>query len=153
MGGTPSYMSPEHAGCDGVDHRSDLWSLGVIAFECMIGRRPFAGRALGELLIQIFVTPIPRPSLLSAVPDGFDEWFARAAERDVDRRFQSAREMSDALLDVARVERLARGVSPAGSHRQKGNALHATEVCRALLCAAIDEPARLRQRVGTEYRT
>ena len=51
--GTPHYMSPEQArGNRAVDHRSDLWSLGVICYECMTGRRPFESTVLGDLLIE-----------------------------------------------------------------------------------------------------
>jgi non-specific serine/threonine protein kinase len=101
MLGTPAYMSPEQAGDgDKVDHRSDLWSLGVIAFECVTGARPFRGRGLGELLVQICSAQVPVPSSVAPVPPGFDGWFARAAERDLTRRFQSAGEMSDALREI-----------------------------------------------------
>jgi serine/threonine-protein kinase len=54
--GTPYYMSPEQAqGNKTVDSRSDLWSLGVIAFECLIGKRPFYSDAIGDLVLQICV--------------------------------------------------------------------------------------------------
>ena len=56
-------MSPEQAqGNKTVDHRSDLWSLGVIAFECLIGKRPFYSDAIGDLVLQICVRDIPVPS-------------------------------------------------------------------------------------------
>ncbi len=100
--GTPHYMSPEQVqGNKTVDFRSDLWALGVIAFEMFTGHRPFTGNALGDLVLQICVRDITKPSQLAPVPAGFDEWFARAAERDQERRFQSARELAQALRDVA----------------------------------------------------
>jgi serine/threonine-protein kinase len=106
--GTPYYMSPEQAqGNKDVDHRSDLWSLAVIAFECLTGRRPFYSDGLGDLVIQICVRDIPVPSELAPVPLGFDKWFARAVEREPERRFQSARELTDALREALGVE--ARG--------------------------------------------
>jgi serine/threonine protein kinase len=97
--GTPDYMSPEQArGSAAIDHRSDLWSLGVIAFQCLTGRLPFEQQGIAELLTQIAFDPLPVPSQLGlGVPPGFDGWFARAASRDVEARFQSARELSDAL--------------------------------------------------------
>ncbi|MEI9941581.1 MAG: serine/threonine-protein kinase [Pseudomonadota bacterium] len=99
--GTPYYMSPEQAqGNKTVDHRSDLWSLGVIAFECLTGRRPFYSDGLGDLVLQICIRDIPVPSELSSVPMGFDAWFARAVNRDPEARFQSARELTDALREV-----------------------------------------------------
>jgi serine/threonine-protein kinase len=97
--GTPSYMSPEQAqGTKTVDHRSDLWSLAVLAFRCLTGRLPFVSEALGDLLVQIIVAPMPVPSHFA--PDlspMFDAWWARAAARDPAQRFQSAREAADAL--------------------------------------------------------
>ncbi len=100
--GTPYYMSPEQAeGNRSVDHRTDLWSLGVIAFECVTGRRPFDSEALGELILQICVRPIPAPSSFAPLPPGFDEWFARCTARDLAVRFQSARELTTQLRSVA----------------------------------------------------
>ncbi|WP_437968112.1 protein kinase [Sorangium sp. So ce260] len=100
--GTVSYMSPEQiADARGVDHRADLWSIGVIAYECMTGRRPFRGESLYELVHKIcFDVPVA-PSRLADVPSGFDAWFARATHRDRDRRFASARELLEALRALA----------------------------------------------------
>ncbi len=99
--GTPYYMSPEQAqGNKAVDTRSDLWSLGVIAFECLTGKRPFYSEGLGDLVLQICIREIPVPSEFGSVPVGFDAWFARACARDPDARFQSARELTDALREV-----------------------------------------------------
>jgi serine/threonine protein kinase len=98
--GTPFYMSPEQAqGNKEVDYRSDLWSLGVIAFECLTGKRPFNSDALGDLVLQICVRDIAVPSELATVPAGFDEWFARATARPPEDRFQSAREMIESLRE------------------------------------------------------
>ncbi len=99
--GTPYYMSPEQAQGDRqIDHRSDLWSLGVIAFQCLTGRLPFESEGLGSLVLKICTGPIPRPSEICPVPAGFDDWFARALVRDPDGRFQSAKEMSASLRFV-----------------------------------------------------
>jgi serine/threonine-protein kinase len=99
MLGTPYYMSPEQAqGVKTVDHRSDLWSLAVIVYQCITGRLPFESEALGDLLVKIIVSPIPVPSQMAPnVPLGFDRWWAKAANRDVEQRFQSAKEFNEAL--------------------------------------------------------
>lgn len=99
--GTPCYLSPEQA--DGereVDHRSDLWAMGVIAFECMTGKRPFHHRTLGGVLLNICVNPLPVPSRLAVVPPGFDRWFAKAVARLPEERFDSASAMADALTEL-----------------------------------------------------
>lgn len=101
--GTPCYMSPEQAlGNKSIDHRADLWSLGVIACECICGIRPFDSEALGDLIVQICARELPIPSQMVAssgvpIPDGFDAWFAKACSREPAERFQSARELAESL--------------------------------------------------------
>jgi serine/threonine protein kinase len=103
--GTPFYMSPEQAqGNKTVDYRSDLWSLGIIAFECMTGKRPFYSDGLGDLVLQICVRDIPLPSSMAPVPLGFDAWWQKVTARDPELRFQSAREMTDALREALGIE-------------------------------------------------
>jgi serine/threonine-protein kinase len=104
--GTPYYMSPEQAeGAKTLDHRSDIWALGVIAFECLLGRRPFDAETLAGLLLAICTREIPVPSQLGLVPAGFDGWFQRACARDVEQRFSSAKEA------VAELKRLCTGAA------------------------------------------
>jgi serine/threonine protein kinase len=96
--GTPYYMSPEQLeGGRRSDHRTDIWALGVIAFECLLGRLPFNGQGIGGLVLSVCAHPAPVPSQLGVVPAGFDAWFARACARDLDERFASAREASASL--------------------------------------------------------
>ena len=99
MLGTPYYMSPEQAqGIKAVDHRSDLWSLGVIVFQILTGRLPFESEALGDLLVKIIVAPPPMPShLVNDLPSGLDEWWTKASQRDPNHRFQTAKELVDEL--------------------------------------------------------
>jgi serine/threonine protein kinase len=100
--GTPQYMSPEQArGTKTVDHRSDLWSLGVIAYRSITGQLPFQSETLVDLLVKIVSSPLPVPSLVASVPAGFNAWWERAMARDPADRFQSAREMADALAAIA----------------------------------------------------
>ncbi len=99
--GTPYYMSPEQAeGRSAIDGRSDIWAMGVIAFECLTGQRPFECDGLGDLLMRIMVRPLPIPSQVAQVPPGFDEWFARCVNRDADQRFATAKEASATLSQV-----------------------------------------------------
>ncbi len=94
--GTPLYMSPEQAsGRDDVDFRSDLYSLGVVAFRCLTGELPFAPEGPDEPGFgpDDLSPPTPRPDL----PPALEVWLRRALQRDPARRFASAREMADAF--------------------------------------------------------
>jgi serine/threonine protein kinase len=91
--GTSSYMSPEQLQETlPRDQRMDIWALGVIAFECLLGQPAFIGGGLGGLVLAICFEPLPVPSAKGAVPPGFDAWFARACARNPDERFPNARE-------------------------------------------------------------
>lgn len=95
---TVAYMSPEQVlGKSTLDHRSDLWSLAVVAFECMTGRLPFPGLTLGDRLVRICTAAPLLPSEVCAVPTGFDAWFMRGVSKLPGERFGSALEMSEAL--------------------------------------------------------
>ena len=101
MLGTPYYMSPEPAkGHAGLDHRTDIWSLGIITYECITGARPFESETLASLLVAICTEPLPVPSQVAAVPKGFDAWFARCASRDLSVRFASASEATQQLREI-----------------------------------------------------
>jgi serine/threonine protein kinase len=100
--GTPYYMSPEQArGLRSVDYRSDLWSVGVIAYRCIIGVLPFEGEAVGDLLVKLCTAPLPIPSQVAPdVPPGFDAWFAKALTREPAGRFASSAELAESLAAV-----------------------------------------------------
>ena len=97
--GTPLYMSPEQArGTKEIDFRADLWSLAVMTFQALTGELPFLSEGLGDLLAKIMFEPIPLPSsIVPSLPPELDAWWARAASRDIEARYHSAKELSDAL--------------------------------------------------------
>ncbi len=96
--GTPYYVSPEQARGKQTDHRSDLWSLAVIVFQCLTGRPPFESEALGELMGLILYEDLPKPSHVRPdLPPAFDVWWEHAAKRDREERFQSAKDFADSL--------------------------------------------------------
>ena len=99
MIGSPFYMSPEQIlGSKNIDHRSDLWSVGVVAFEMLTGEKPFDAETMGGLAIKIHSEPLPAPSrVLPDLDPAVDAWFERACARDVTKRFGSAKELAEEL--------------------------------------------------------
>lgn len=100
--GTPHFMSPETLmGTAPVSPASDVWSLGACAFAALLGRVPFEGDAIGNVVLKVCAQPLPVPSRIDPrVPNGFDEWFAKACNRNPAQRFSSAREMAIALQQL-----------------------------------------------------
>jgi len=100
--GSPYHMSPEQARGGEVDARSDLWSLGVVVFQCLTGTKPFPGTNMGDVIARICADTIPRPSAsLPELGPEVDRFVERALARNPALRFASAREMADTFDEVA----------------------------------------------------
>ena len=97
--GTPEYMAPEQAAADpSVDHRADLYAVGVLAYELLSGRPPFEGGSPHSVLTrQIAEPPKPIDELSPAVPPEVAAWVMRSLEKRPADRWQSADEMLQAL--------------------------------------------------------
>jgi predicted Ser/Thr protein kinase len=97
--GTPAYMSPEQASGDrDVDGRSDLYSLGVVAYQMLTGVPPFAGNATPVLLVKhLAEMPLPVEERRPDVPPMLAAMVMRLLEKDPDHRFQSAAEFAQVL--------------------------------------------------------
>ncbi len=104
--GTPRYMSPEQAVGKAVDHRSDLFSLGSVIYHMLTGRTPFAGANLGEVLDNVVHK---QPDAIARfnydVPPELERITLKLLAKQVDRRYQSAR---DLLVDLKNLQRETR---------------------------------------------
>jgi len=99
--GTPAYMSPEQVAGRVLDHRTDIFSLGVILYEMASGRRPFEGASSAELASAILRdTPRPLSELRADLPEELGLLIQRCLEKDPQDRFPSARDVRDALRGV-----------------------------------------------------
>ncbi len=104
--GTPGYMSPEHLGAMPLDNRSDLFSVGVMLYEMLTGKKPFSGD-MATVLTQILHHAPDLPSKLNPdLPIGLDHVVLKAMAKDSPRRFQTAAEFAtafEAALDSAKL--------------------------------------------------
>jgi len=99
--GTPFYMSPEQALGRPVDTRSDLFSLGVVLYEAVTGKRPFEGESVTETMMNIIMQEPPDLGAVTpSAPASLVEVVNRALQKKPERRFGSAGEMVDALSQV-----------------------------------------------------
>ncbi len=127
--GTISYMSPEQARGETVDHRTDLWSLGVVLFEMLTGRRPFVGPEEQAVRTAI-LTSVP-PSLQTNQPDlpaGLDSILERALAKDRNDRYATA---TDFVSDLTAADA---GDASASASREVGAVLPQGErrICTVL---------------------
>jgi eukaryotic-like serine/threonine-protein kinase len=103
MMGSPKYMSPEQVIGKRADHRSDIFSLGVILYEMLTGAAPFTGESVNAVMYQIVNFAPPAPSAINpAAPAALDAIVARMLAKALDERFQSAAEISRGLRDCER---------------------------------------------------
>ncbi len=99
--GTPDYASPEQASTRPLDARSDLYALGVVIFEMATGRRPFVGKSSPEVLTMHQTAPPPAPlDLRPGIAPDLSRLILKCLEKDPARRFQSAKELRDALQGI-----------------------------------------------------
>jgi hypothetical protein len=95
VSGTPQYMAPEQARADGIDHRSDLFSLGSVLYAMCTGRAPFRGSTTLAVLRQVSdETPTAIRSLNPDAPAWLEDLIARLMAKNPDERFQSAAEVA-----------------------------------------------------------
>ena len=99
--GTPGYMAPEQVMGRDLDHRCDIYSMGVMTFEMMTGRMPFTGASAVEIAVATVSTPVPSAAALNpSLPDELDRVLARALAKDPAQRPSSVRELVAQLGEV-----------------------------------------------------
>jgi serine/threonine protein kinase len=102
--GSPRYMSPEQVVGKDIDHRSDIFSLGVVMYETLTGKAPFDGATLtGIMYATVNTHPEPPSGANPASPKMLDLILEKALAKDVDRRYQSMREFHNDLREVRRM--------------------------------------------------
>ena len=98
--GTPAYMSPEQ--CEGrgmIDHRTDVYALGILLYEMLTGRVPFVGEGYGEILVQHLTQPPAPPSTFRGLSPHVEAVVLKALEKRPDLRFPTMEEYMRAMAD------------------------------------------------------
>ena len=103
--GTPAYMSPEQLqGCGDLDARSDLYSLGLVAYAMLVGREPYSGLSNEEIRQRkLHEEPVPLRAIAPSVPPGLADVIMRCLARDRELRFADAGALREALERADRV--------------------------------------------------
>jgi len=114
--GTPQYMSPEACESKAVDHRTDIYALGVLLFQMMCGVLPFTGESMGEVLVKQVTQLPPAPRGLNPqIPPSVEQLLLRCLAKHPDARFQTMMQLRDALLDPEAYLRASPPIAPARS--------------------------------------
>ncbi|MHA3021076.1 protein kinase domain-containing protein [Mycobacterium sp. BMJ-28] len=139
--GTAAYLSPEQVGTGEATPRSDVYAVGILAFELLTGHAPFTGDTPLAVAYQRMDHDVPPPSsAIAGVPRQFDELVARACDRDPAARFADAGELADALADV--IEELGLPPFRVPAPRQSAQHRAATEFHSRLRTERVPNPTR-----------
>ncbi len=152
--GTPSYLAPEVLAGGRVDHRADLWAVGVVLYELLAGRKPYASPSFVTLAYQIVHEPLPPLGDALDLPPGLEEVVGRALAKSPGDRYADLAEMAAALRRTVGLEGPHDTLSEEA--RQRSYRLNLDEARRRLAAQDLEralEAARRAQAVepsGTE---
>ena len=135
--GTAPYMSPEQARGEAVDHRTDIWSLGVLLYEMITGQLPFRGDYEQAITYQIInATPEPMTGIRTGVPVELDRIVGKCLEKETGERYQTA---ADLIADLRHLERISGHVvhQPSATPPKSGSLLKRLAIVTGILVVAV----------------
>lgn len=135
--GTAAYMSPEQARGQKVDHRTDIFSVGIVLYEMLCGRKPFEGDTWSDVMAAVLVKD-PPPIDLAIAPLALKGIVERCLEKDPDKRFQSASDLTFALRQATITDQSASGPSAVIHNQPTSTASwHKTGLVIAIIIIAV----------------
>lgn len=149
--GTPAYMSPEQARADSVDVRTDVYSLGALFFEMIVGEPPYMAPNPTALLAKVLMDPPPRVTTRTTTPfpAGVDELVARAMAKQAEARTPDVATLRDEVRMLAGRDRLPSGGEAVAATRMAPRSVPPTQATPAAMVAALTpRPPRQRRRWG-----
>ncbi|MEO6601053.1 MAG: serine/threonine-protein kinase [Polyangiaceae bacterium] len=140
--GTPHYMSPEQAMGEAIDHRADVYALGIVMYEMLTGRVPFeADSYMGVLTKHMYMAPTPPSQLLATAELGvLEDITLRCLEKKPDHRYATLRELTHDLLALS----LPNGERPSASRPRRA-------ISRSLLADELELPGREERPSGAPH--
>lgn len=133
--GTPGYMAPEQGLGQKIDERADIYALGVMLFQMATGKMPYSAETPMALVLKHIQAPIPSArSLNPSLPPEFDVIIRKAMAKDPSERYQSGRELSDALTQLVGV----------------GSLTEQPTVLKTMALNIIDDLRRMREERGSQ---
>lgn len=128
--GTPSYMAPEQARGQKVDHRADIHAMGLIAYRTLTGRPAFGGSDIPAILYAVTHNMPPRPSEMTTLPTALDDVLAIALAKNPQERFDTATELAEAIAAAGPGRRAPRAGQKGPGEALLGQLVVATPRCR-----------------------
>ena len=151
LAGTPYYMAPEQIDGDLVDERTDIYSLGITAFEMFTGQKPFPGPNVGEILKAQREWPVPDCcSVNSDLPTELNDFIQRATQKDPSMRHQTMSQVLADLKPLAEKCCVSAAVEGSTSHEKMALVMSYREVDRVELSRLVEDFSKRLKELGVE---
>jgi len=152
--GTPFYMSPEQIECIPVDERTDIYGLGITAYEMLTGQRPYPEKDAWAVMDMHVNIDIPNPaSLVPEIPDGLGNFIMKACARSQDQRYQNITEVISDLKSLADKIGLIRSAVSSPNQKVLKLLLHYRDENRNILNREMEKFISKMQKIGVACKT
>jgi eukaryotic-like serine/threonine-protein kinase len=151
LAGTPYYMAPEQIDGDPVDERTDIYSLGITAFEMFTGQRPFPGPNVNEILNAHRECPVPDCcSVNSDLPKELNDFIQRATQKSPSERYQSMSQVLATLKPLAEKYRVSSTVEGSSNHEKMTLVMSYRDVDQLELTRLVEDFGERLKELGVE---
>jgi serine/threonine protein kinase len=151
LAGTPSYMAPEQIDGDPVDERTDIYSLGITAFEVFTGQKAFPGPKVGDILQAHKERRVSDPSLLNPdLPAELNDFIQRAIQKDPSMRHQTMSQVLAALKPLAEKYRVSENVEGSSSYEKMALVMSYRDVDQLELTRLVEDFSKRLKELGVE---
>ena len=126
--GTVAYMSPEQLEGKEVDARTDIWAMGVLLYEMLMGERPFKGDQAPAIIHAVLYADLPKFGFPEDIPETFSQVIQKTLVRDIEQRYPSLQELIDDLISIAGNEAITPYTNTTRSDKKKATSFTTTKI-------------------------